>query len=145
MRFPVITVKEGIFSFKRSEEELRQGTKTAFERGWFKGLTIIDADGFLFVVEEATNSHDTGRKLFRGLFSPSLIEVRLKISAGRCLAVDEVLRILHRALALGRETWESADLDYTGLRAQIDGAQSLEQIWEVITPLLTGPIDEINK
>ena len=74
MRFPVITMKDNVVSFKRSQDELGKCTPTAFRKGWFKDLRILDSDGCEYTVTDAGNPRDTGKKLYSGWFAPKVIK-----------------------------------------------------------------------
>jgi hypothetical protein len=138
VKFPAIAIKGGTFEFHDSDVSLRRCTKTALKNGWYRGLTILDAAGVLHTVRDARFVRNTGQKTYPGLFASKWIEVEPEISGERQLALEEARQLIRRGLTANRAFWESGGYDLAALLREIDRAESIEQIWSVITPLLTA-------
>ena len=108
MEFPVIAIKGSTLDFHRTEDSIGLCTQAAFKGGWFTGLTIVDADGIQYRVTQAKNLRKTGRKLFRGLFAPSLMKVDLDVVETRRLSLEEVRKTISQALNRDPGFWESS-------------------------------------
>jgi hypothetical protein len=139
MKFPVIILKGRSLDLIATENKLRRCTKAALKDGWYKNLEILDGDGVLHTVKEARYARDTGQRLFRGLLAPKLIEVELEMADERGLSLNEVRERVSRALRVDPDFWESADIDISEVLRGIDEAQSIERIWQIITPLVDWP------
>jgi hypothetical protein len=136
MEFPVIVIKGSTLDFHRTEDSLGLCTKAAFKSGWFTGLTIVDANGIQYRVNEAKNLRKTGRRLFRSLFAPSLMKVDLEVSETRHLSIEEVRNAISAALKRDVGFWESSGLDLSHMLRKICEAKSISEIWLTVTPLL---------
>src|SRR5262249_51495290 len=136
--FPVMSIRESVFEFHASDARLRRCTKTALKNGWYRGLRILDAGGILHTVKDARFLRNTGQKTYPGLFASKWIEIDLEISDERKWGSAEARQIVQCGLSASRRTWESAGYDFPAIFRKVETAQSIKQIWNVLTPLLTS-------
>ena len=78
IRFPALQITGRVMNWCVSADQLCTCTPQALKNGWFNNQHIIDTLGQKFVVLGAELKRKTGKKLFKGLFAPQLIEVELR-------------------------------------------------------------------
>jgi hypothetical protein len=141
-KFPVLTVKDKTVEWVTSEEKLRTATAQALKNGWFNDLLIVDRAGMGYRVERAEFVRKTGKRLFKSLFAPKLIEVQLVFKEGSPFRVslDDLKRYLTKALNSDPTFWESGGWDLKQIKQQIKQASSVTEVLQVVEPMLTaGP------
>jgi len=136
MDFPVLSIRGDTLEFYRSDSEVRKCTEVALKKGWFNGLRILDAGGVLYTVKAARFLRKTAQKVHPGWFAAKWIEVELEMSGDRRLSLDEVRSTVSRALKGNPGFWESSGRDLSEVIRGVEEAQSIDRIWQLITPLL---------
>jgi len=139
-KFPALTIKNGTVDLVFSEEQLTTCTAQALKNGWFNGLTIVDSEGKRYIVERAEFVRKKGTRLFKSLFAPKLIEVRLIFKEGSPFPVplEDLKRYLTKALDSNSGFWESAGIDIRELKQRIQQSSSVDEIMALVTPILTA-------
>jgi len=125
-----------------SEEQLTACTSQALKNGWFNGLLVVDRKGIGYIVERAEFVRKKGTRLFKSLFAPKLIEVRLTFREGSPFPVplEDLKRYLTKAFNANPGFWESAELDPRQIKQRIQQASSVDEVMALVTPILTaGP------
>jgi hypothetical protein len=62
--------------------------------------------------------------------------VELEISGEEHLSLEEVRHTMTRALKRAPDFWESSGRDLSEVLSELEGAESIGRIWQVVTPLL---------
>lgn len=141
-KFPALTIKNGTVDLVFSEEQLTSSIPRALKNGSFNGLLIIDSEGKGYIVERAEFVRNKGKRLFKSLFAPKLIEVRLIFREGSPFPVslEDLKRYLTKAFDSDPGFWESAGLDPRQIKQRIQQASSVDEVMALVTPILTaGP------
>ena len=110
----------------------------ALRGGWYNGLLVIDATGFVFRVDTARLKR-VGKKAWPSLFAPRLIEVELTIGRVEQLTTEQVRELISREINSRRESFGSVyGLDLDGLLKEIESAESISEIWDIISSKRMG-------
>jgi hypothetical protein len=138
--FPVLLVQGAVLEWSCSAQQIRTCTAAAFKNGWFNGLLIFDSSGRRFRVGSATFLRKTGKRAFRGLFAPELIEVDLLFEGlPEPVPLEKLKVFVKRALRKDLGFWESSGFNIDSLLQSIDKAQDAPSVWKVLHPLLQLP------
>jgi hypothetical protein len=132
MNFPVLAVKSSVIEWYDSLTGLRTCTKGALKHnGWFSngGPRIFDAEGMEYRVRSVRNARDTGRKLYRGLFAPKLIEVDLDIEEIAQRSVPEVRDAIVAAVRHDDEVWSAATGSAEPMVKAINSAPTMQELF----------------
>jgi hypothetical protein len=95
-----------------------------------------------FRVEDAEFVRKTNLRLFRGLFAPRLIEVRLRFKPGWPSPVpfEDLKGYVVKAMSKDPGFWESGGYDVAEITHAIQQAGTPQQVFDVLRPMLTaGP------
>ncbi len=142
IQFPALLIKGRTVEWCTSLENLRTCTKGALKNKWFEDLLIIDAGGNEYKLAGATFVRNTGRKLFKGLFAPKLIEVTLVYRGEpRQAALDEIKKYITKAIQSDRAFWDAGgEEEIDDLLESIHRAASTAEVWNAVMPMLTAGI-----
>jgi hypothetical protein len=140
IQFPALLIKGRTVEWCTSLENLRTCTKGALKNKWFEDLLIIDAGGNEYKLAGATFVRNTGRRLFRGIFAPKLIEVTLVFRGKpRQATLGEVKNYIIRAIQSDRAFWDAGGEEEIGdLLDSINRAASIAEVWKALMPILTA-------
>jgi hypothetical protein len=81
VKFPVIALKSSVIYFGREKDDIVTCTKTALNKGFYKGLKIIDSDGVLFTIKDAKKVETVGPLWGYNIFLNQKLRVELNLAA----------------------------------------------------------------
>jgi hypothetical protein len=137
IRFPALQITGRVMNWCVSADQLCTCTPQALKNGWFNNQHIIDTLGQKFVVLGAELKRKTGKKLFKGLFAPQLIEVELRFSDGRIqVKLGTIKATIARAINADKGFFDSSGEDVDEILKSIEESTSVEEIWKRLGPLI---------
>lgn len=144
VRFPVLSItRDACVVLYENEQELttvfgRKGSTGQPIPGYI-GMKIIDQEGNLFEVREATKGRDLGslypsRSLSRFLFRTRRMEASLSLSAVGSISFEETKRLIRDLLPSICRSLTSAGHDTDSLAASIGQSKTIQELFSLVGP-----------
>lgn len=128
--FPVVQRKRGVMTVVKTLEDLTRCTPTALKRGWYSGLSLVDASGTEYILDGARR---VKRILTWNPLSPFMYQVELIITrAPRSLSLQSFREELIAAVKLNRDFWDSG-IGCDLLVKRLTKAGSFEELRRVVS------------
>ena len=139
IQFPVITFSyPNVITFNTDMIHLTSCSKQALKNGYYKNLKIVDSNGNLFVVNNATKIKNIGPFWGYNIFLGQRIQVELEFNNDiKILTLNELKRMVSGTFKKGRDFWDSGG-NYFQLQKIVYSAESIPSLIHKIGEILNA-------
>lgn len=128
----MLAIENQVVEVYHNDDELTQCSRTALSDGWFKGLTLIDAELRRFTVRDATKIGTIGALWGFDIFLNQRLRVSLQFAGlEEKVSLEQVKGMLQRAIDADPDHWESGG-ELNRLRESIDRANGYLELIEIL-------------